>query len=168
VLIMLSCCGKYAHTSALDIDEVHVVGSGVDHGPEGQLVGDLTMEPDVLISWEEPSKLGANEANDVAEHGDEDETAIECQYETGTTGRPHGPGQGVQARKLFIGGLLKEKSITSSWSIDHELYLRVPTVSEEEQMEAIEDDVKGKTPWSEKLPVEPRLAHLVGCIDVAI
>ena len=53
-------------TSALDIDKIDIVGSGVDHCPESQRVGDLSVEPNVLIRGEQPCKFGADDPNDVA------------------------------------------------------------------------------------------------------
>ena len=38
--------------SALDVDEVDVVGGGVDSRPESHRICDLTMEPDVLVGGE--------------------------------------------------------------------------------------------------------------------
>jgi hypothetical protein len=58
-----------SRTGALDVDEVDVVRRGVDDGPEGQLVRDLTVEPDVLVGGEQPSELRADDTDDVPEHG---------------------------------------------------------------------------------------------------
>lgn len=76
------------HTGALDIDEVHVVGSSVNHGPESHGVGDLSVEPDVLVSGEEPLHSGTDDTEDVAEHGNKDKATIVCENETGATGSP--------------------------------------------------------------------------------
>jgi hypothetical protein len=79
------------------------VRRGVDDGPEGQLVRDLTVEPDVLVGGEQPSELRADDTDDVPEHGHQDEATIEGQHETGATGRPDGPLEAVKASKLRIG-----------------------------------------------------------------
>ena len=49
--------GKALRTAPLDIHEVNIVSGSVDHRPEGHRVGDLTVEPDVLIGGEEPGEL---------------------------------------------------------------------------------------------------------------
>jgi hypothetical protein len=92
-------------TPLLYADEVNIVGGRVDHGPECHGVGNLTMEPDVLVRRERPGQLGADEADDVAEHRDEDHAAVQGEDETGTTGRPHGPLEGVQTSEFGVGCL---------------------------------------------------------------
>ena len=81
------------------------MGCGVDHSPEGKRVGDLTVEPDVLVGGEEPGDAGANDTNDVAQHGDEDEATIERQDEAGTSGYPDRPSERVQRGKFRVGCL---------------------------------------------------------------
>ena len=81
------------------------MSGGVDHGPESHRVGDLTVEPDVLVGGEEPGDAGANDTNDVAQHGDEDQATIEGKDETGTAGRPDGPGEAVESGQLLVGSL---------------------------------------------------------------
>lgn len=54
------------HTGPLDIDKVDIVGRSVNHGPEGHRIGNLPMEPDVLIGREEPTQFRADEANNIA------------------------------------------------------------------------------------------------------
>ncbi len=85
----------------LDIDKVHVVGCGVDHSknasqyrwavqlstdeclrPESQRVCDLSMEPDVLVGREEPHHLGADNTDDVAQHGNKDHETVIAKDET--------------------------------------------------------------------------------------
>lgn len=112
--------------SALDIDEVNVMGGSVNHSPESQGVGHLTMEPDVLISREEPLELGPNNTDDVAEHGDEDHATIEGQDETGTTGSPDGVFETVEGSQVVVG------------------LLGVPTPAEEEKVYPVPDDIESK------------------------
>jgi hypothetical protein len=81
------------------------VGSRVDHRPERHLVGDLPVEPDVLVRREQPGELGPDHADDVTEHGHEDHAAIESEHKTRSTGGPHGPGEAVQTSKFVVGGL---------------------------------------------------------------
>jgi len=129
--------------SFLNVDEVDVMGSCMDHGPEGHRIGDLPMEPDVLIGREEPTQFRTDEANDVAQHRDEDQAPIEGEGKTGATRSPDRPLKGVEAGKSGIG------------------CLRVPTICEEEEMQAVEDDVEGKSLWGEELSLKPRfLSHL--------
>lgn len=74
----------------------------MNHGPEGHRVRDLTVEPDVLVGGEEPCELGADNTNDVAQHGHEDETAIEGEDETGSTRHPDRPCQAVERDELGV------------------------------------------------------------------
>jgi hypothetical protein len=83
-------------TSALNIEEVDIVGSYVDHCPESHRVGDLSVEPNVFIRGEQPCKLGADDSNDVAQHWDKDKPAIKGKIETSATRNPDGGSQGVE------------------------------------------------------------------------
>lgn len=76
--------------ATFDVDKVDIVRGGVDHGPESHRVRDLTMEPNVLVCREKPCHVWANDTDNVAEHRDEDEEAIDGEYETGTTRSPDG------------------------------------------------------------------------------
>jgi hypothetical protein len=92
-------------TGDLDVDEIDVVGCGVDHGPKGHRVRDLSVEPDILVRREQPSQFGANDTNDVSQHGYEDKGTIEGQDEACSTGNPDGKLEGVeraQARVCFL------------------------------------------------------------------
>lgn len=86
-------------TRALHVEEIDVVSRGVYHGPESHGVGDLSMEPNVLVGGKEPCKLGTDDTNDVAQHRDKDETAIECEYQTGATRNPNREFEAVQTGK---------------------------------------------------------------------
>lgn len=70
------------------------------------------MEPNVLVCREEPSHVRANDPDNVPEHGDEDEEAIETQDETSTPRSPHGEFERVETCKSGICHL--EKSMVSS------------------------------------------------------
>jgi hypothetical protein len=94
-------------TAPLDIDEVDVVGGSVDHGPKGHRVGDLTMEPYVLVGGEKPSELWSDYTNDVSQHRDEDETTVIGEDEASASRSPDGELQGVEARECDIGCLWK-------------------------------------------------------------
>jgi hypothetical protein len=83
-------------TSTLNIDEVDIVGSYVDHCPESHRVGDLFVEPNAIIRGEQPCKLGADDSNDVAQHWDEDKAAINGKNETSATRNPDGETQDVE------------------------------------------------------------------------
>jgi hypothetical protein len=100
------------------------------------------MEPNILVGREEPCQLWSDDANDVAEHWDEDQATIESEDETGPTGGPDGPLEGVESGK----------------SLAHEL--TVPPIPEKEEVEAVEDDVEGESPWNEELPMEPVFTHV--------
>ena len=81
------------------------MSGGVDHGPECHGIGNLPMEPDVLIGREEPSQFRADEAKNVAQHRDEDQASIESQDKTGATRSPDRPLEGVETGKPGIGCL---------------------------------------------------------------
>lgn len=75
---------------------------GVDHGPEGHGIGNLTVEPDILVGREKPSELGPDKTNDVTEHGNEDETAIIGKDEAGTARCPDREPEAVQSSELLV------------------------------------------------------------------
>ena len=81
-------CQKKTRTGPLDIDEVDIVGRSMYHGPESHRICNLSVEPDVLIGREEPAQFWADEANNIAQHGEEDQAPIEGENETGTTRSP--------------------------------------------------------------------------------
>ena len=81
------------------------MGSGVNHRPKCHRIRYLSVEPDVLVGGEEPGDAGANDADDVAQHGDEDQATIEGKDETGTAGRPDGPGEADERGQLLVGSL---------------------------------------------------------------
>jgi hypothetical protein len=64
--------GKASRTASLDIDKVDVVGGSVDHCPKGHRVGDLTVEPNVLIGGEKPGEFRPDDTNDISQHREED------------------------------------------------------------------------------------------------
>jgi len=113
-----------ADLSTLDIDEVDVVGGSMNYTPESHRVSHLTMEPNVFISRECPSKPGTDDADDVAQHGKEDETSIVCKDEAGSTRDPYRPSQGIECGKLGIGSLT------------------VPPIGKETEVRPIKEDVK--------------------------
>jgi hypothetical protein len=92
-------------TGALDIDEVNVVGGGMNHGPESHRVGYLTVEPNVLICWESPSETRTNDTDDVAEHGQENKTTIVSQDETSTARGPDGERESIQSSQFLVAEL---------------------------------------------------------------
>jgi len=109
---------------SLDIEEVNIVGSCVNHGPESHGVCDLTMEPDIFVSREKPGETGTNNANDVAKHGHENQTSVEGKYETCTSGGPDGPFQAIQRSQFLV------------------CFLAVPSITKQEEMKAVEDDIE--------------------------
>ena len=78
----------------------------MDHGPEGHRIGNLSVEPDVLVGREEPAQFRADEAKNVAQHGEKNQATIESENKTGATGSPDGPLERVEAGKPSVGGLL--------------------------------------------------------------
>lgn len=94
--------GKDLLTGTFDIEEIDIVGSSVNHGPESHRVGNLTMEPNVFVCRECPAELGSNNTNNVSKHGKENETSVKGKDETCTTGGPNGPCQSIQSSKLGV------------------------------------------------------------------
>ena len=68
--------------SALNVVKIDVVGGGVDAGKEKHRVGNLPVEPDVLIK-RQPPYLGADPAHDGTADGEEDEGSVDAQHEAG-------------------------------------------------------------------------------------
>lgn len=100
-----------SRTAPLDIDEVDVVGGSVDHCPKGHRVGDLTVEPNVLIGGEKPGELWSDHTNDVPQHWEEDEATIIGEHEPCASRRPDGDLQGVEAGKFGVGCLWKQRLV---------------------------------------------------------
>ena len=66
------------------------------------------MEPDILIGGEEPVQFRTDEANDVAQHGNEDQTSIESEDETSAARGPHRPLETIETGKPGIGCLFSD------------------------------------------------------------
>jgi hypothetical protein len=62
----------------------------------------LSVEPDVLIGGEKPSQFRPDNLDDIAQHGDEDETSVECEDETSPARRPHGELEPVEGGKFRV------------------------------------------------------------------
>lgn len=95
-------CKILGLTSAFDIEEVDIMSRGMNHSPKEHLICDLTMEPDVFIRREQPCQLGTNDADDIAEHGEEEKAAIEGEDQACTTGTPDGPGKTIQSFQFLV------------------------------------------------------------------
>lgn len=67
------------------------MGCSVNHCPKRHGIRNLSMEPDILVRGEEPCKFGANNTDDITEHGDQKQASIERKGETSTTRRPDRP-----------------------------------------------------------------------------
>lgn len=133
--------GDLPNLSAFDIDEVDIMSSGVHHCPERQLIGDLSVKPDIFVGREGPGKFGADETNDVTEHREKDETSIVCKHKTGATGCPDGPCQGVKTSQFLIRGLA------------------VPTITKPEEVRAVEEDVEDQSSGNKELSMKPAFSH---------
>ena len=94
--------GQTLRTAPLDIHEVDIVGGSVDHGPKGHRVGDLTVEPDVLIGGEKPGELWSDETNNVSQHWDKDEATIVGEDKPCASGSPNGELQRVETCKRRV------------------------------------------------------------------
>lgn len=89
-------------TRALHVEEIDVVSRGVYHGPESHGVGDLSMEPDVLICREKPCEAGTNDTNDISQHWNQNEATIEGEGETCPSRNPYGECQSVESREFLV------------------------------------------------------------------
>lgn len=88
------------------------MGSSVDHCPKSHRVGDLTVEPDVLIGGEKPSELGSDYTNNVSQHWEKDEAAIVGEDEPCTPRGPNRELQGIEARKFGVDCLWVETTVS--------------------------------------------------------
>ena len=77
----------------------------MDHSPEGHRIGNLPVEPDVLIGREEPVQFRADETKNVAQHGKENQASVESENKAGATRSPDGPLETVETSKPGIGSL---------------------------------------------------------------
>ena len=68
------------------------------------------MEPNVFIGGEEPGELGTDDTDDVAQHGQQNEAAVEGKDETSATGCPHRPFEGVQTSETSVSDLLASEN----------------------------------------------------------
>ena len=89
-------------TSALDVNEVHVVRRRVNYSPEEHAVRHLAMEPDVLVGRESPGQFRPDNPDDVPQHGNEDETTIEGKDQSSASRAPDGPLEGVETGELSV------------------------------------------------------------------
>ena len=87
------------------------MGGGVNHSPEGHLVGNHAMEPDVFIGGEGPGKVGADDTDDVAKHGEEDEATVVGEDQACTTGAPYGEAKAVEGGELGVRRLRKSEIV---------------------------------------------------------
>lgn len=95
-----------ALTSAFDVEKVDIMSCSMYHCPKCHRICDLSMEPDVLVGREEPRELGTNDANDIAQHGDQEQSRVERKSETSTTRRPDRPFQTIESSQFSVSGLL--------------------------------------------------------------
>lgn len=144
-------------TKTLDIEKVDVVSCGVDHGPEGHGVGNLTMEPNILVGREGPSEFWTDNPDDIAKHGNQDETTVESEDQTGPSRCPDRPLEAVEDEQLLIGGLESDKEVEQRSKRDE--YLTVPAVGKPKKVETVEDDIEGKPSWSQKFSAKPACSH---------
>lgn len=78
------------------------MSGGVYHSPEGHGVRDLAMEPNVFVRREEPCEAGANDTDDIAQHGHQNHATVESKDKTCTTRSPYGPFETVQGSELVV------------------------------------------------------------------
>ena len=92
-------------TRELDVEEVDVVRGCVYDGPDYHRVGNLAVEPDVLVCGEEAGQFGAEEGDEVAKHGEEEECSVKDEDDGCASGDPDGPSEGVERGESGIGDL---------------------------------------------------------------
>lgn len=73
-----------------DIEEIDIMGADMDHSEEENLIRDLSMEPDVLVHRDKSLKRWSNESHEVTADWEQNNSAIETKYQTGTTREPYG------------------------------------------------------------------------------
>jgi hypothetical protein len=78
------------------------MGRRVDYRPEGHRVGDLPVEPDVLVDRDEVGQRRTENTDYVAQQRDEDQASVESENKTGTARDPHRVFEGIKSRKSFI------------------------------------------------------------------
>ena len=133
------------------------MGGGVHHCPESHRVGDLSMEPNVLVGGEEPGNLGTDDADDVAQHGEEDKATIEGKNETSAARRPDRKTESVEASKLRVGCL--QTKIRAELEEKEHTDLTVPAIGKQTKVCAVEKNIESEPTGNEELAVEPAFAH---------
>jgi hypothetical protein len=106
-------------TSAFNIYEIDVVGTSVNHCPESHRICNLSVKPDVFIGGEQPSELGADNTDNVAQHGYEDKTTIEGKNKTSATGCPDGKLQTVESSQLDVRCLWEDELVEERMELIH-------------------------------------------------
>jgi hypothetical protein len=101
-------------------------GQCAHHRPKQNLVGDLPVEPDILISGEQPSQFGPDNTDDIAQHGDQDHGTIESQDETRSTRRPDREAQGIESSQPSISFLAKDELGHENEAQDEHTWLHHP------------------------------------------
>lgn len=98
----VQCC-FFADLASLDVNKIHIVGRSVDRGPERHRVGHLFMEPDIFVDREEVTQPWADDTDNVAKQGDEDQASIESENKASTTRDPDGVLESIKGREPMIG-----------------------------------------------------------------
>ena len=87
-----------------DEDLLDIVSSDVGNCEEQHRICDLTMEPEVLVQWQEPD-LGPKPSYQCPTHWEQNEQPVETQHQTSTTRNPDGELEAVETREPRIGRL---------------------------------------------------------------
>lgn len=123
-------------------------------GEEQHGVGDLAMEPQVLIQWH-PSELRPQPSDQCPTYWQQNEQRVKRQDQTGTSRNPHGKLQRVQTGQSWIGLLLIPVQLVSFHLDSYFVWTCVhrgdsPSKSEQEEVQSPEDGVKEEF-WSSEL-----------------
>lgn len=97
--------GERSGLEFLDIEEVDIMGSGMDNGEEEQAICNLSMEPLRLVQ-RQPSNLGSHNTQDGPAHRKQYQAAIIGENQTSTTRNPDRVFKAVEKGQTRVLGLL--------------------------------------------------------------
>jgi hypothetical protein len=117
------------------------------------------VKPDVLISRKQPSHLGADDSDNIPQHGYDNHPSIESENKTRTSGNPDRESETIECSEFLVCLLDKQTEDVVVPTRIMEPYLAVPSVGEHKKLKAIPNDIEGKPSWSEKLLAEPAFTH---------
>ena len=136
----------------------------VVEGEEGHGVGDLSVEPEVLVEREELD-LWPQEPHEGSAYGEENPHAVKRQDETCASRNPHRVLQSVETRQTVVSGLLVPIPPSARASPSFRQNPSVPSKGEESPVHPPEDDVEDHLRRGELLPQCCPERHLGGLVS---